>query len=109
MLGCDKCGRWFHGRCVGVPKHIGRQLEKWLCISCDGRPVDTSGTEASIRSSLEVIGDDDTASCSTNNEMIPHAPVVATLWPPFGLLHSPESILCRIYPTRSDKHVTVAA
>ena len=93
MLGCDKCGRWFHGRCVGVPKHIGRQLEKWLCISCDGRPVDTSGTEASIRSSLEVIGDDDTASCSTNNEMIPHAPVVATLWPPFGLLHSPESIL----------------
>ena len=31
MISCDGCKEWFHGRCVGVTKKMGKEMEqcKW--------------------------------------------------------------------------------
>lgn len=38
MICCDKCEDWFHGKCVGVTRAMGRQLEikglEWICPKC---------------------------------------------------------------------------
>jgi CpG binding protein C-terminal domain/PHD-finger len=34
MIGCDKCGEWFHGSCVGMSAARGERLKKWLCADC---------------------------------------------------------------------------
>ncbi|KAJ3282513.1 hypothetical protein HK104_010862, partial [Borealophlyctis nickersoniae] len=38
MIACDKCGVWFHGRCVGIP-HEGMQIGDWFCPRCVGSGV----------------------------------------------------------------------
>jgi hypothetical protein len=91
MLGCDKCGRWFHGRCVDISKRIGRRLEKWLCMPCEGKPDDSSGRPPTSAVDLES-NDEEDSTCSIVNEIVPHAPVVSKLWPPFGRLGSSEAI-----------------
>ena len=34
MLDCDKCHRWFHGACVGVPAAETELPEVWHCDHC---------------------------------------------------------------------------
>ncbi|KAG8229961.1 hypothetical protein J437_LFUL008534, partial [Ladona fulva] len=38
MICCDVCEDWFHGKCVGVTKAMGRQMEEkgqeWNCPNC---------------------------------------------------------------------------
>ncbi|XP_069678239.1 death-inducer obliterator 1 isoform X2 [Periplaneta americana] len=38
MICCDSCEDWFHGKCVGVTKSIGQQMEEngleWCCPNC---------------------------------------------------------------------------
>ena len=38
MICCDKCEDWFHGKCVGVTRGMGRELElkglEWICPRC---------------------------------------------------------------------------
>jgi len=35
MIGCDRCDRWFHGRCAGVCQEQAEAAEAWHCSSCD--------------------------------------------------------------------------
>ena len=37
MIGCDTCGRWYHGPCVGVGKAAADALDDFLCPECAGR------------------------------------------------------------------------
>jgi len=93
MLGCDKCGLWFHGRCVDIPKVIEGQLEEWICPPCGGNfCVTTKGPSSSCTLS-ETVTEEKNLPSATKNEIIPHAPTISKLWPPFGLLKSPESIV----------------
>ena len=38
MICCDKCEDWFHGKCVGITRGMGRELElkglEWICPKC---------------------------------------------------------------------------
>ncbi|RZF43446.1 hypothetical protein LSTR_LSTR001707 [Laodelphax striatellus] len=38
MICCDSCEEWFHGKCVGITKAIGKQIEQqgveWRCPNC---------------------------------------------------------------------------
>ena len=38
MICCDKCEEWFHGKCVGVTKARGAEMEKnnedYVCPQC---------------------------------------------------------------------------
>ncbi|TPX54471.1 hypothetical protein PhCBS80983_g05928 [Powellomyces hirtus] len=35
MIACDRCGFWFHGKCVGVPsEHAQRPGQDWFCDAC---------------------------------------------------------------------------
>ncbi|KAL1525920.1 hypothetical protein AB1Y20_020746 [Prymnesium parvum] len=34
MIGCDACGRWYHGPCVGVPKAEAETTAEYLCPAC---------------------------------------------------------------------------
>jgi PHD-finger len=92
MLGCDKCGGWFHGRCVNISKHIGRRLEKWLCMPCEGKPDDSSSRPPTSTVALESNDEEDSTCSIISNDIVPHAPVISKLWPPFGQLGSNEAI-----------------
>lgn len=39
MICCDKCEEWFHGKCVGITRQIGRAMEErqsqWHCPECE--------------------------------------------------------------------------
>ncbi|CAN0448881.1 unnamed protein product, partial [Hapterophycus canaliculatus] len=32
MLDCDRCHRWFHGPCVGIPSE--EVCVCWFCVDC---------------------------------------------------------------------------
>lgn len=38
MICCDKCIEWFHGKCVGITKSMGKEMEErgaeWICPKC---------------------------------------------------------------------------
>ena len=34
-IGCDVCGRWFHGRCVGIKKIADWTEVDYLCKDCE--------------------------------------------------------------------------
>lgn len=38
MICCDKCEEWFHGKCVGITRQMGRDMEDrqtdWICPNC---------------------------------------------------------------------------
>lgn len=38
MICCDKCEDWFHGKCVGITKQMGTEMEErgieWVCPNC---------------------------------------------------------------------------
>lgn len=39
MICCDKCEEWFHGKCVGITRQMGREMEQrqseWICPNCE--------------------------------------------------------------------------
>lgn len=41
IICCDECSKWFHGKCVGVSKPFGREIEErqnnWICPQCAKR------------------------------------------------------------------------
>lgn len=41
MICCDTCEDWFHGKCVGITKALGEQMEarhvEWNCPPCKKR------------------------------------------------------------------------
>ncbi|KXJ21067.1 Lysine-specific demethylase 7A [Exaiptasia diaphana] len=34
MIGCDSCGEWFHGSCVGIQEHQASDIERYHCPNC---------------------------------------------------------------------------
>ena len=40
MICCDKCEEWFHGKCVGISRARGEEMEKndeeYICPQCSG-------------------------------------------------------------------------
>lgn len=86
MLGCDKCEKWFHGRCVGVNKEAGDGLEHWLCPPCCGTAVTLPKFD-----SFDCVDIEDDESRSSQEDA-PCAPTVDKIWPPFQLLGSAESM-----------------
>ncbi|XP_023714511.1 death-inducer obliterator 1 isoform X4 [Cryptotermes secundus] len=48
MICCDSCEDWFHGKCVGVTKSMGKQMEEngleWCCPNCN-KKKETDGKE----------------------------------------------------------------
>lgn len=39
MIGCDTCGRWYHGPCVGVGKAAADAMDVFLCPECACRQL----------------------------------------------------------------------
>jgi hypothetical protein len=87
MLGCDKCENWFHGRCVGIDKDTGNNLESWHCPMCNGEEAPTSNFEKTAFDFADIEDDEG----SLEREDSPNAPTMEKLWPPFGLLGSASS------------------
>ena len=92
MLSCDKCELWFHGRCVGVTKTTGEKLDKWMCPPCAGQNDFVVPDSALKFNFSEWEKDDDESSSTSTNDIAPCAPVPEKLWPPFGLLNSPQAL-----------------
>ncbi|KAM3617293.1 uncharacterized protein V6R79_004244 [Siganus canaliculatus] len=36
MIGCDGCGEWFHGSCIGVSEKTASSIRVWFCPPCRG-------------------------------------------------------------------------
>mmetsp|Transcript_12081 Transcript_12081/g.26434 ORF Transcript_12081/g.26434 Transcript_12081/m.26434 type:complete len:569 (-) Transcript_12081:187-1893(-) len=111
MMGCDRCQRWFHGKCVNLDQEAGDALDSWLCPSCctevDSVNAANKGMGAAIHvemNSQAVVaesatallpessswGMDNVSGTSENEEdsvsiESPHAPDIKKLWPPFGM------------------------
>lgn len=34
MVGCDFCGEWYHGCCVGLTEEESLRIEKYKCPLC---------------------------------------------------------------------------
>ena len=34
MIGCDECGRWYHGPCVAVDKASAGSMDQYMCPEC---------------------------------------------------------------------------
>merc|ERR1712029_643599 len=43
MICCDSCLDWYHGKCVGITKKMGKEMEEagneWTCPKCKGEPM----------------------------------------------------------------------
>jgi len=37
MIGCDKCGDWFHLECVGLSKKQAEEIESYVCRTCSAK------------------------------------------------------------------------
>jgi len=35
MIGCDECGEWFHGTCIGVSEARADRVDKFVCLRCN--------------------------------------------------------------------------
>ncbi|QQP58108.1 AGAP004866PAlike, partial [Caligus rogercresseyi] len=46
MICCDSCMDWFHGKCVGITKKMGKDMEEasrvWKCPKCTDPPVSST-------------------------------------------------------------------
>lgn len=46
MICCDTCEDWFHGKCVGITKTLGEQMEargvEWNCPPCKKKKSEES-------------------------------------------------------------------
>jgi len=101
MLSCDKCEKWFHGRCVNVDN--GCVLDKWTCPLCkkDGK---ISSFQVDTENWFDFLNtEDDSSMASSTQEDAPNAPTIEKLWPPFKLLESEEAkealgIVCVMIP-----------
>jgi len=44
MICCDTCEEWFHGKCVGITKALGQQMEargvEWNCPPCRKKKIE---------------------------------------------------------------------
>ena len=36
MICCNRCGEWFHFRCVGLSKRAAEQMQEYVCQACEG-------------------------------------------------------------------------
>lgn len=89
MLSCDKCERWFHGRCVNVD--ASNVPENWVCQHCkeDEKAVTL---EVDIENWFDFTSTEDDSSISSSIQSdAPNAPTIEKLWPPFKLLESEEA------------------
>lgn len=89
MLGCDSCDRWFHGSCMQIDKSTGDALSNWICPPC-ARGV--SPTKASSPQNQQETFSNPPLAHHSHLDISSHAPNPQTLWPPFGLRNSKESI-----------------
>mmetsp|Transcript_11570 Transcript_11570/g.21629 ORF Transcript_11570/g.21629 Transcript_11570/m.21629 type:complete len:2140 (-) Transcript_11570:138-6557(-) len=39
MIGCDDCGEWYHGPCIGVTQAQGDKMEKYVCLRCSVKRI----------------------------------------------------------------------
>ena len=92
MLGCDRCERWYHGRCVDVKSKEGESLGNWVCPPCKG--VQDIGKHLFSVEDFDYTVDeaDDEMTDSDDDNTAIHAPSPEKLWPPFGLLTSQEAV-----------------
>lgn len=84
MLSCDKCDRWFHGRCMGVTKEESDNLSSWVCSPCLGDPLPPFVVDRPNSLFLDGDSDGEDFSSSTAAKDQPS-------WPPYGLLGSQEA------------------
>ncbi len=85
MLSCDKCDRWFHGRCMGITKEDSEALSSWICHPCLGQPR----PQVAFQQSPTLVTDCD-------SEIEDFSPTTAAKdqpsWPPYGLRDSQEAL-----------------
>lgn len=41
-IGCESCGNWFHGSCVGVSMEAAKTMTSYLCAACSKKRSITS-------------------------------------------------------------------
>lgn len=50
MICCDTCEDWFHGKCVGITKALGEQMEargvEWNCPPCKKKKTEEARKKA---------------------------------------------------------------
>jgi len=39
MIGCDECGEWYHGPCIGVSEAQAEKVKKFVCVRCHVRKL----------------------------------------------------------------------
>ena len=92
MLACDKCERWYHGRCVGLSKSVSEELTKWHCPRCNENYGDITilDSEESILDPIRVPS--------------PNAPSKESLWPPIEYSKLPAIDSSKFINFESDGH-----
>lgn len=91
MLGCDSCDRWFHGSCMQIDKTAGDALSNWICPSC-ARGVSPTQAATIGNQKLQDSFSNPPLAHHSHLDISSHAPDPQTLWPPFGMRNSKESI-----------------
>ncbi|CAB3368135.1 Hypothetical predicted protein [Cloeon dipterum] len=93
MICCDKCEDWFHGKCVGITKAMGKQMEaqgkEWTCPKCKkllmaneipvkaNEPGEKIDPEVAAPAKARRSSSASSASSSATNKKSPKAPPVA--------------------------------
>ena len=95
MLGCDNCDKWFHGACMKISKEAGEALTKWVCPPCSTKVSES--VRESIKAEKKAIAESEQTpepvpEVKLVEDISPHAPSPASLWPPFGLRDTEKAI-----------------
>lgn len=84
MMRCSSCNVCFHPSCLNI--QMTKALENWKCPTCNKGKINPEGLKK--KKSDEVSWPILSSAC---DDISPHAPVSEKLWPPYGLLDSPEA------------------
>lgn len=37
-VACDRCYKWFHGKCIGITEKKAQKMDSWVCRECESEP-----------------------------------------------------------------------
>eukprot|EP00094_Tigriopus_californicus_P011143 TCALIF_10753-PA protein Name:"Similar to E(bx) Nucleosome-remodeling factor subunit NURF301 (Drosophila melanogaster)" AED:0.03 eAED:0.03 QI:0/0.85/0.75/0.87/1/1/8/257/2554 len=56
-IGCERCGDWFHGRCVGILQKESESIDEYLCPNCEpNSPINQANMHSISSQHYEHIG-----------------------------------------------------
>jgi len=94
MMECNKCEKRFHRDCVNVEDNNESQL-MWICPLCLKLQVNSVHREKSEKKNKIIYSREIKTGVDRvidYEDISPNAPDPSKLWPPFGLVDSPEAV-----------------